>query len=196
MPYISVEVCNNVDSKCAAWDANKYENEDGKRYMCSGHQPLRLSNNADFDSYEVGDIISATNINKIQLALSTELEARSKHVLYSQVGTFNDITPHGEIIDDIQHDDIDEYVVYLNSIVNSNTSFGDTTLGKKPLTLTEVLEGDIVQTHQLKNVEKQLSKKLKGTTEDCICYSDCTNFYTGSINKWICSCNGNCGCVY
>ena len=175
--------CKNVNSPCAGFT--------GSTYSCPGHTDLRRSSPPQYEDYNAGDIVENQDINTLRRALSLELEARKKHSLYTKTNfgsTGTDVNA-GDLIDHDQQNVIASCIQKLSRSVNSNRSYGDTTLGAKNVNPHKVKTTDLVKATDLKDLEAILTH----VATDCICYSDCTNH--GAAYTY-CSCQGQCGCNY
>ena len=200
----TVTVCSNVDSKCAVYDSTKHSST--SPYKCSGHRSSQLSrnflkdtfgNDKDFPTYNAGDIIEAIHISSVCETLKSEIAARKEHVLYKNVTDSNLSVTRGDLIDNFQPNTLAECIQKLSKIVNNNSKFGDTHLGNKKTSFANIDEGNIVETDDVKQFNDALSRVnngLNALVQDCICYSDCTNYY--SYTKTVCSCVSNYGCGY
>ena len=175
--------CKNVNSPCAGFT--------GSAYSCPGHRDLRVSSPPEYEKYKVGDEVNHNDINTLRKALLLELEARKEHSLYSKTnfGSIGTNVNAGDLIDHDQQNVIADCIQKLSRSVNSNRSYGDTTLGTKNVNPDKVNTNNLVETANLKDLEAILTH----IATDCICYSDCTNH---SAAYTYCSCQGQCGCNY
>lgn len=78
----------------------------------------------------------------------------------------------------------------LKTLITTKTDFKEE--NAKGATSRDVAAGDLVETTNLKTIERDLFN----SGVDCICYSDCTEFKLAQ--KIVCTCQANygCGCNY
>lgn len=199
-----VTECSNVNSKCAGYDSSIHKDA-STAYKCSGNRSINTNkqfftftpSSSDYPEYEAGTIIEAIDISSIYSTLANEVNERLSHLIYAGAKPVTGEVNPGNVIDDVQQTSLKTMIENMSKLINSNASFGDTSLGIKPTSLTSVSEGDIVATGDIKPLAKAISKVGNGVNamvQDCICYSDCTNYYT--YLRKVCSCVTNFGCCY
>ena len=187
--YYNVIPCSSVGSSCAAWSSSN------SSYSCVGHTGIRQGNIPIFDDYDVGTTIDDTNINTLRARIVEELNARKRHVWYAQkvksLDHGEDVA-EGDTIDHPQQNVLLECMKSLNEFINSKASVGEVNdpYGPKTTDFSRVKTGDLVEAENL----KQLERIWSDTTQDCICYCDCSGYSPGS-STYVCSCYGYC-CHY
>ena len=201
-----VTECSNVDSKCAGYDSN-VNKDPSTAYKCSNHRYIDVSRKhftfvstpSDYPKYDVGTLIEAIDIESIYQTLSLEISARQQHILYNGATSVTGEVKVGDVIDDVQQTSLKTMIENIGKIVNSNKLFGDTSLGTKLTSLNSVSEGDEVKTTDIRPLSKAISRVVDAANalvQDCICYSDCTNYYTFQRQVGGCGCVSNYGCCY
>lgn len=208
--------CTNVHAFCASYSQDDEYKCPGHTNRVSGPDPKKYSGQtppfSNFQCYQVGvdqlppaenprysdaNVISADNINTLRDNLDNEIQLRKKHSLYKtkDFGSLGANIIPGEEIKASQQNTVRSVLAKLADAINSvDAKAGD---GKKtsPATSLNADVGDIVRVTDLKG-SNRLEGLLTPILEDCICYSDCTDHKTTTKKKTVCTCVGQCGCVY
>ena len=139
--------------------------------------------------------VSYLTTNSIREFLRQEISERRNHIWYSaataELG--NDIQS-GNIIDSVDQRTVFTVLKGLKDIIENKKDFRDD--DAKNLAANRVYTGSLIETKNLRYMERgnTLYRGLYGSAVDCICYSDCVQFYLYVSRK--CTCNLNCICNY
>lgn len=158
-------------------------------------QYLKYSGSTEGNSNTL-TLIKNRDINNLRDYLKTEIGRRSRHVWYNGLNTsgIGDDVRTGDKIIHGQQNDVKTVLGRLKTLITTNTDFKKETA--KGVTSRNVNEGDLVETTNLKTIERDLFN----SGVDCICYSDCTEFKLAQtqVYTYTCNCQANysCGCNY
>lgn len=196
---VGIVSCTNVKSYCAAY-------VNGQQYSCPGHQnrvsssssPKYSGQTPPFSSYQAysgsgsytnANIVKAIDINTLRDNLASEINLRKNHSLYtsSSIGSLGSNIDVGQVVDHVQQNLVVDIIAQLANVINSVPAKAGDGTKTAPSAEMKTAIGDLIEARNLKGLEELLAPILN----DCICYSDCTDH-----KKTLCSCYGNCGCVY
>lgn len=183
--YTTTFRCNGNRAYEADLSTYSYLNDSSTQYMKFGDGEGE-SRNATLT------LIKNKDINRLRDLLKTEINKRAKHVWYSGLNPneLGEDIQTGDVIDHPQQNNVRSTLQRLKALTNSNTDYKESSAVN--VTSREAKTGYMVETSNLKTIEKD----LYWLGDDCICYSDCTQFQLYKI--YPCKCQGhyNCGCVY
>ena len=173
----------------------------GTTFTCTGNrayyedrEKYNYLNNTDGQyrpyrgSPDTPTLIKNVDINKLRDYLETEIGRRSKHVWYRGLDTsgIGDDVQTGEKIIHEQQNNVKTVLGRLKTLIGIKGDFK--TVYGAGITSRNVKNGDLVETTNLKTIERDLFN----SGVDCICYSDCTEFKLA--RRIVCSCQSNYGC--
>lgn len=135
-------------------------------------------------------MIKNGDINRLRDFLKTEIERRRAHVWYSGVN-YNDLGSDdirtGDRIENGQRNIIKHILGRLKSAISNASDYKE--VAAKNQNSGVVNAGDLIDDDHLRLVEVDLFN----SGNDCICYSDCTEFKLQQKKK---TQRVSCGCVY
>lgn len=217
--YRTVTTCTNVNDFCAAYTQ-------GTDYKCPGHtnrvsdasNPKYNGTTPAFSNYQAysgsgsytnANVIKSIDINTLRHVLQEEINLRKGHSLYASKieKTLGADVQTGELVYHPQQNLVVEVMIELANAINSIAAeAGDTLNGKQPVPAVEQMvdTGEEIKVHHqfsshgktYKDGLKDIEEMLVPVLNDCICYSDCTDHKSTTKRVRVCTCNGNCGCVY
>lgn len=182
-------ICSGVRNKATITKEGTYTRISGGKV----YNELSSGSDDRYHKYTTEDVdnttVESADLNYILGILSAELNQRQAHTWYNgmDIESFDNVD-NTLLVDNSQQNTPINILSKIKNIIKEKNDYDNSSTIKTRS--RSVLEGDLIEASNLKNIEQDLFN----INIDCICYADCTEFLVKSRRS--CTCNIDCKCNY